>query len=210
MGVRLTLAALLVALVLPVGVAQERGLYGAAAPEDAAFVRCVNVSTGDVGEFPIGATSFGPLAPGAVGPYRPVNPGIHLLGRGGSHQELIAAQGAYYTVVLDGRTITTVEDKRHEDAARCQIIFYNLRTERTLSLRTADRQTEVIGGLAPGTSRSVVVNPIRVKLAVFDSATGESVVDLRPLALDSGQSYGLFVFGQAEEVLVERARIETE
>jgi hypothetical protein len=201
---------LLFSLVLPAGVAQERGLYGAAAPEDAAFVRCVNVSNSGVAGVPIGATSFGPLEAGAVSPYRPVGPGIYLLGRVGSQQELIATEGTYYTVALGGETITVLEDERHEDAARAQIIFYNLTPDRTLSLRTSDGEIELVGAIAAGASGSVVVNPIRVALAVFDGDGGQSVAEPEPLSLDSGQSYGVFVFGHAPDVQVQRARIETE
>lgn len=210
MGVRFACVGLLLSLVLPVGVAQERGLYGAAAPEDAAFVRYVNVSTRGATGFPVGATSFGALGPGSAGPYRPVSPGIYLLGRGARQQELIAAVGAYYTIALDADAITILEDKRHEDAARAQIIFYNLTPDATLSLRTADGRTQVIDPRDPGTAGSVVVNPIRVELAVYDTASGEAVARLEPLALESGQSYGVFAFDEAPEVRVERARIETE
>ncbi len=212
----------LVALVLIVGIAEpairaQEGLYGAAAPADAAFVRVVNAQAQPLPELWVGATRFAALAPQTASPYRPVNPGIHQVFLGTRSEELIPRRGVYYTVMVTRDGLFIVEDTAHTRPDRAQIVLYHFAGGSALSVRTADGTATVIGDVRTGSSGTVQVNAVAVELALFRD--GEQLAALGDLGLARGQSYSIIAFPQAAGgptgtdgvgVLVEQARLSQE
>ena len=200
-------------LLLPglVGAQSSNGLYGAAAPDDAAFVRVVHGGGADpLRDVWIGATRFSEVAPASASPYRPVAPGIHQIFIGDQSQEIIPRQGNYYSVVADGRRLAVLEDPAHTRPDRAQIFLYNFRDEGPLSLRTADGATTLIDLVARETSAVIEVNPVPVELALFHDS--ERIAQVGDPGLRRGQSYSVFVFGTAadQRIFVEQATLVLE
>ncbi len=200
-------------LLLPglVAAQNSNGLYGAAAPDDAGFVRIVHGGGADpLRDIWIGATRFSEVAPESASPYRPVDPGIHQILIGDQSQEIIPRRGSYYSVVVDRRRLVVLEDPEHTRPDRAQIFLYNFWDEGPLSLRTADGATTLIEPVAHEASGVIEVNPVPVELALFHG--GERIAQVGDPELRRGQSYSVFVFGAAEDqrVFVEQAALVLE
>ncbi len=172
--------------------AQSGSLYGAGAPEDAAFVRVFNSrSDGTVPRLWVGATEFRNLAMGESSAYRPVTPEIHMVYLNDAFEELIAREGAYYTILLRDDGLLIHEDPAHRRADLAQILVYNLDIEERVALRSADGTTTVVGELGSGESGAVAVNPVAVELGVF--LANELYLELGDIGLERGQSFAVFV-----------------
>ncbi len=187
-------AALLAAVLLLAAVPQVlagNGLYGDAAPDDAAFVRVVNAGGEEtVGPVWIGAAEYTGLEPLSVSAYRPVAPEIHQVMLGDHTAELIARAGDYYTVVYHPDGLAVLEDTEHTRPDRAQIIVYNFSQHEELELRTAEGETTVVPAVPESEARDVAVNPVPIELALF--AEGEPVEQIGDLGLARGQSYAVF------------------
>ncbi|MFW6362430.1 MAG: alginate O-acetyltransferase AlgF [Spirochaeta sp.] len=215
-------AAAAVLLLLPaISFAQTGELYGAAAPDDAAFVRVFNNHrSGDTFELWIGSTEYVGVEQDTLTPYRPVSPGVHSIFNGGASAELIAQDGDYYTVVLLDDGPLVVKDPALTRADRAQILLYNLLPGQSAGLSTADREVEVIPAVSPRRSGGVVVNPAEAEFAVVvgesaaaDSADSvDSAVEIGDIGLERGQSYAVFVHSRKNEAaaVVHRAAVLAE
>ena len=216
--IRPVLMAVVIMVVITPALRGQEGLYGAAAPADAAFVRVVNAQTEPLTELWIGATRFAALAARAASPYRPVNPGIHQVFVGSRSEELIPRRGVYYTVLVTTNTLAIVEDTAHTRPDRAQIVLYNVSGVDSLSLRTADADATVIPDVSTGSSGTAQVNAVPVELALFRG--GERLEILGDLGLTRGQSYSIFVSAAGDSgsagtagaigVMIEQARLSLE
>gem|GEM_PF-1037972 len=202
-GRTLVLVLLCVVLTAPAARAQD-GLYGEAAPDDAAFVRLVNASErDDLGSVWIAATEFSGLDPYTVSPYRPIFPGIHRLSIGGHETELIPDRGEYYTVVLTADELVVVEDIEHTRPDRAQLVLYNFSPWDGLELRTAAGDATAVEAVPRGRGRAAEVNPIEIAFAVYHG--GELLEAVGDPGLERGQSYGVFVLGGEPSGRADRA-----
>lgn len=192
-------------LAIATATAQD-GLYAPRVPGDAALVRVVNLdSAGSSPRIDAGAVRFDALAPGTAGPYRPVAPGVYLVGGRGRSTELHPAAGGFHTIVtLAGGEIRVFRDEAHRDPARTQVVLYNLSAAET-SLVSVDPAGTLIEGVQAGESAAVVVNAIPVEL----SALRDGVEVLRrSVVLERGASYAVFV-GESSAAL-HTARVDGE
>ena len=170
----------------------QNGLYGEAAPDDAAFVRLVNASErDDLGSVWVAATEFSGLEPYTVSPYRPIFPGIHRVSLGGHEAELIPDRGEYFTVVLTEDELVVVSDTEHTRPDRAQLVLYNFSQWDGLELRTADGEATAVEAVPRGAGRAAEVNPVEIEFAVYHR--GEPLEQIGDLGLERGQSYGVFV-----------------
>lgn len=191
--------------------AQNGSLYGAGAPEDAAFVRVFNNrNDGAVSRLWVGATEYRNLSSGHSSAYRPVTPEIHTVYLNDAFEELITREGSYYTIVLRDDGLHIHEDPAHTRADLAQILVYNLDVSGPVELRSADGTAGVVGSLMRGESGSVAVNPVAVELAVF--VDDEKHLELGDIGLERGQSFAVFVSGAEGRpaARVERAEIQAE
>ncbi|TVQ36628.1 MAG: hypothetical protein EA384_13800 [Spirochaetaceae bacterium] len=187
------------------------GLYGAAAPDDAAFVRVVHGGpSGALRDIWIGATHFRLVEPLTVSAYRPLTPGIHQVMVSGLNAELIPRRGNYYTVVVSGDRLHVLQDTAHTRPDRAQLVLYNFSDAEHLALRTADGATPVIEEVAAGGAGVIEVNAVAVELALFRAS--EVFAYVGDPGLERGQSYSVFAFSVAGEtrVIVAQAEIALE
>jgi hypothetical protein len=176
-------------LCLPGAGAWADTLYGTQAPKDASFVRVFRAVEGG-GPLEVGARRFDPPR-GEVTAYRPVLPDIYLLQAGGQELELIPRVRGYYTVALTAEGIRVFEDVEHTDAARAQLVLYNLLPRERVELKTEDGRTVVIAAVGPGEVGRINVNAVPVRLGVFGGGPPGMLGDPD---LRRGASYSLFVF----------------
>jgi alginate O-acetyltransferase complex protein AlgF len=185
--------------------AQDEGLYAPAPPADAAFVRVLHtVPETDALDSDVGGTTFETLLYGDVSVYRVVAQGEATVRAGefGALGELGALPfeaGHFYTVVL-GEDATLFEDPVLENRAQTLLVLYNLSAD-PASLKTADGETDVITGVAPGELGSVPVNPISVAFGVFAGDTEVATFD--EVQLERSAAYSSFVLPDGEARFVQ-------
>lgn len=174
-----------------------QALYAPAPPPDAAFVRVVYAAQ-DLAEVTpeVGDAAFDALAFGVVTPYQVVSQGERALSAGTLEETLEFSAGRFYTVALTGEGAVLLEDPTLENSARALLTLYNLSDLASVDLRTADGETEVLTGIAPGEADSIDVNPIAAAFGVFEADVPVATFD--EVQLQRGGVYSAFVFGPAE------------
>lgn len=183
----------------------QDGLYAPSVPEDAALVRVANVhGMEESPRLDVGRERFAPLPARQVSAYRPVPPGIYILGGAGG-VDFSPAPGRFYTIVADhGDVRAVVRDEAHTDPARAQLVLYNF-SEAPAGLFAAPGDAIVFDNVPPGGSEVIAVNAIAVALSV--RVDGDERMR-RDLELERGESYGIFV--GAEQVFVAPAVVTSE
>jgi hypothetical protein len=178
---------------LPVAIAAQEGLYAPAVPEDAALVRLVNLqSSSPSPRIDAGPVRFTPIPAGEITPYRPVPPGVYLIGGRAGGIPFSPKPATFVTIaVLPGGTLELIEDTPHRDPARAQLVLVN-RADAPASLLSRDPVATILADIPGGGQGVRAVNALTIELAV---AVGETVVFNRPVSLERGESYTAFVTG---------------
>ncbi len=185
-------------------VAQD-GLYAPSVPENAALVRVVNLREGEESpRLDVGRERFAPLPAGEVGPYRPVPPGVYILGGAGG-VEFSPEPGRFYSLVVsEGSAPAVVRDEAHTDPARAQLVMYNF-GDAPADLFALPGGAIIFEKIPTEESEAMAVNAIEVALSV--RVGGEERLR-RELQLERGESYGIFV--GLQQVVIAPATVSSE
>lgn len=196
---------------LPAAAQPDTGVYGPAAPENAGFVRVFNGDASrEAVELPIGPRRYGPVAFGEVTAYRPIRGGVFLLRSGGGEAELIVRPDAYTTILLGPGEVTVISDERHDDPARAQLVLYNAAGDGGVDLVVLPDGAPVFRDVPAGEARARAVNAVTVELGL--RAGGGAEVDLEPIDLTRGDSFGVFAVsdGRGIAARIHEARVVVE
>jgi len=138
------LTCLLIALALPPGAqAGDEGVYGAAAPPDAAFIRVFNATAQAEVEARIGDKVMTDIGAFGASEFVFLPAGKYTLTAGAVSQPVTLKQGKYYTAALEGKELRLLENERYANRLKALVIVYNLVDGSTLSLKTADGRAVV-------------------------------------------------------------------
>lgn len=172
--------------------ADDEGVYGPAAPPDSAFLRVFNATAqpevaahvadkvlDDIGAYDASEFVFLP-------------PGNYTLAAGGVNQPISLKPGRYYTAALDGKAFKLIENERYSNHLKAMLMVYNLVDGSSMSLKTGDGRP-VVDKVAPNSIGTREVNAVKVNLALFDG--GKHVADVKPITLERGHVFSLFVAG---------------
>ena len=196
-AIRLT--ALLLAVLLLWGAspaAAQGGLYGPEAPRDVSYLRVINAGTGEVATPVVAGEEWEPLEFGEVSPYRQLPPGEHELSVAGLEIGLTTRPEGFTTVALLEGELVAITDTPLRDISRGLITLYNLTSDRTLSLGTADG-AQVVAGVGPRSAGSRVVSQAEVELVVREN--GERVASLGTRLYRRGEAHGIIVLPAGSE-----------
>lgn len=199
---RFLTAALILVLVAAAALAgraafADEGLYGPAAPPGSAFVRVFNGTSASILDAKVGPEDFNEVPPFDASEFTFLPPGSYALTAGGAKAQVQLQADRYYTAALMNGKITLLDNQRYGNRMKALVMLYNLSGDAALSLRTADGKTKVVDEVAPATFGSREVNPVKVQLALYK---GENrVADVRPIALERGRAFSLFVAGTAAQ-----------
>ena len=188
--ISLTLLATLSALATQSPVfANEEGLYGAAVPTDAAFIRWVGDSTQHrvVFDHSFDAEDIVDEAYVAV-----------------SEALLNGAQaGGFYSVVADGEGgMSVIQEPDRTDTSKVHMIMLNGK-DSTVSLRLAGTDTTVVTPLSGPSAGSRAVNPVSARLAVHDHENAKDVSAF-DVSLRRGQNITIAVLESGTRVIENR------
>lgn len=171
------------------GFAQD-GLYAPAVPEDAALVRVVN-ATAEAVSLDLGPLRYADVEPFSATAYRPLLADVLVVSHDGAREVMTAKERSFLSLVLHPGGIQIIEDERHTDPARAQLVVYNLSSS-DISLRSVDPEATIIPRVGPDESGVRVVNAVPVTLGAY--ADEERLVET-PVDLERGESYTLVVLG---------------
>lgn len=176
--------------------AGDEGVYGPAAPPDAAFVRVFNATAQAELEARVGDKVMSEIPAFGASEFVFLPAGNYTLTAGTVRQPVALKRGKYYTAALQGAGLRLIENDRHANRLKALVIVYNLVDGATLSLRTPDGRG-VVENVAANGFGTREVNAVKVSLALFDGS--KKVADVRPMNLERGRAFSLFVAGSRDQ-----------
>ena len=174
----------------------DEGLYGPAAPPGSAFVRVFNGTSQSLLDARVGPEDFNEVPPFDASEFVFLPPGSYDLTAGGAQQKVSLQADRFYTAALLNGKVQVLEGSRYANRMKALVIVYNLAGDAELSLKTADGKTPVVENVKPNASGQREVNAIRAQLALYKGA--ERVAPVKPVALERGRAFSLFVAGTAQ------------
>jgi len=175
----------------------EAGLYPPAAPPGSAFIRVFNGTSQAKVTGQAGDRTIGDAAALDASAYIFLPPGSYSVKIGGSSKD-VSLQGSHcYTAALESDGVHLFDQACFNSQLKALVSTFNLIGDGPLSLRTADGSMAVIDDIATDSSGQREVNPVKVDLAVYKGST--RLADAKPLTLERGKVFSLFVTGSAAE-----------
>lgn len=170
--------------------AGDDGLYSAAPPPGSAFIRVVSAGTVPHDDVVIGGTTLGVARSGEAAPYQVVPGGEVRIDAGAASETAKFEAQRTYTVVLSDNSFTVIDDTMEPNLTKSTIMFYNLTSDNTVGLSTADGDTPVFGAIDTMTSAKIAVNPISIAFGVTRAGKVVSAGD--SIKLERGAVYSIF------------------
>lgn len=192
------LALVAAALVLAPAQAGDEALYGPTAPPNSAFIRVYNATEEQIPLATIASEKMTDVSPYEASEFEFLMPGSYTLTVGSLRQAVNLAPNRYYTAVLvPGNKLQLLDNARYTNRLKALVTVYNLIDGVDLSLKTADGRTAVVEKIGNNAHGSREVNPVRTNFALFRGDT--RVASVRPVTLERGKAFDLFVTGSAEQ-----------
>lgn len=201
---------LLIAILLLGAVAtalSQDGLYGPEAPRNTSYVRFINARAGEAVSPSIGDSDWDETKFSEVTPYRQVPPGEHSATVAGEGLTLSTRPEGFTTLVLLEDGLLAMDDTPLRDISRGLLSLYNLTSNATLSLRTADGG-DVITGVAPRSAESIAISEAEVALTVFDEQRQIGALDSQ--LYQRGEAHSVIVLPEGSDPQVIYARAAAE
>lgn len=170
------------------------GLYPPAAPPDSAFVRVFNATAGGKLQAQIGDKSLSAAAAEASD-YAFLAPGQYPARAGGA-ATTVSLEGKHcYTAAAKADGLHLIDQDCFSSQLKSLVSVYNLIDGATLTVKAGDNGPAVVAGIASNSAGHREVNPVKAALAVFNGTT--KLGDAKPVTLERGKVYSLFVTGSA-------------
>jgi hypothetical protein len=191
-------------------------LYGPQAPADASFLRVLNASSEPIKLVFTGGGAAQTLAPYTVTRYAVLRPGEPLrvtidsrtLSRSDKDNST-AVSGEYVTLAVahnaqgwQMRAIST--NQGHIDGLKATLQAYNFVANCSANISVAGTDTMVFKTLAEGTLQARAINPVKASVVEQCGTASSAALPLPQLA--AGDSYSLFVIGNADKPMLVGAR----
>lgn len=190
---RLFIRSVAAALLLGSATIATAGLYPRAAPPGSAFIRVFNATSQPRVTAQVGSKNLGDTAAFEASSYVFLPPGQYPVKIGDAAQNTTLQGSHCYTATLENDSKVHLFDQPcFNSQLKALIALYNTIDGTTLSLRTTDGAT-VVDKVVANASGQREVNPVKANLVVYDG-TGK-LADAKPVALERGSTYSLFVTG---------------
>ncbi|MGH8447386.1 MAG: alginate O-acetyltransferase AlgF [Solimonas sp.] len=173
----------------------QAGLYPPTAPPNSAFVRVFNNTTQGKLNAQIGDKTVPDPSPLDASGYVFLAPGQYPAKIGGQSESLSLDAKRCYTAALASDGIHVFDQDCFSSQLKSLISVYNLIGGTTLSVKAGDAGPAVVDGIAANVSGHREVNPVKATLAVYNGGT--KLGDAKPVTLERGKVYSLFVTGTA-------------
>jgi alginate O-acetyltransferase complex protein AlgF len=172
------------------------GLYPPAAPPGSAFIRVFNATTQPKVPAQIGDKSLGDTPSLEASPYIFLPPGSYKAKIGTASADVPLQGSKCYTAALEESGVHLFEQDCFNSQLKALVSVFNL-GEKPVSLKTADGSQAVVEDVAANKSGHREVNPVKASLALYSGET--KVADVKPMTLERGKTFSLFVTGSATQ-----------
>lgn len=177
--------------------AGEGGLYAPIAPKGSAFVRAYNAGNSEL-SVSVGNTELSDIAPLGSSDFSYLPAGSYSAQVGSSSLPVKLDADHFYTLVNQpGAEPKLVEEAAFQNKQKALLRVQNL-SDSTLSLKTADGKAAVVDNVAPDGNGEREVNPVKIRLALFDG--DKKVSDLKPVTLARGEVVSLYITGNGRQL----------
>jgi alginate O-acetyltransferase complex protein AlgF len=188
-----TLAALVLVLF---ATSASAGLYPPAAPPGSAFIRVFNGTTQPKVSAQIGDKNVGDTPSLEASPYVFLAPGSYKAKIGSASADVPLQGSKCYTAALEQSGVHLFEQDCFNSQLKALVSVFNL-VDAPVSLKTADGSQAVVDEVAANKSGHREVNPVKANLALYSGAN--KVADAKPMTLERGKTFSLFVTGNARQ-----------
>lgn len=169
-------------------------LYASAPPAGSTFVRLFNSGSQEVAGT-VGTAKFSNLSGQAVSAFSFMPKGDYKANIGTQTLPVSLASDTRYTIVANGSTAPQlVKEPDLKDKQKSMVVVQNL-TDKALSVKTADGKTEVVPAVAAKGTGMREINPVKIKLSLFDGAN--KVADLPEVTTARGEQSTVYITGNA-------------
>jgi len=197
---RILLLALMALLAFPnIASAQDEGLYDPVAPEGSAFFRFIhadnNVDSNDT-EIKLGSKSYGTQNYKNVSDYFVRKFGDAEFSTGDKSTSTSLEADKYYSIIKTSNDLIIVEDSALENSTKALLTLYNLTDEANISLKTSEKEIDIIKNVTPKHNGSREINAVELTMTI-SSDTGKSY-DLDPIVLERQNAYSIIVLSNDE------------
>jgi alginate O-acetyltransferase complex protein AlgF len=172
------------------------GLYPPAAPPGSAFIRVFNATTQPKVPAQIGDKNLGDTPSLEASPYIFLPPGSYKAKIGTASADVPLQGSKCYTAALEESGVHLFEQDCFNSQLKALVSVFNL-GEKPVSLKTADGSQAVVEDVAANKSGHREVNPVKASLALYSGET--KVADVKPMTLERGKTFSLFVTGSATQ-----------
>jgi alginate O-acetyltransferase complex protein AlgF len=173
------------------------GLYPPAAPPGSAFIRVFNGTTQPKISAEIGGKNVGDTPSLEASPYIFLAPGSYPAKIGSATSNVPLQASKCYTAALEQSGVHLFEQDCFNSQLKALVSVFNLVDGSTVSLKTADGSQGVVENVAANGSGHREVNPVKANLALYNGTT--KMADAKPVTLERGKTYSLFVTGSANQ-----------
>lgn len=214
---RLACAAMLCGLGLVTAQAQQTGLlYDPEPPADSAYVRVILASRDGAIDVEVdGKPRIRKLAAGEASDYMVLTAGKHTIvlhpaGKPATHltTTIDVVRGRAMTVAFTALRADSApvvfEDKANANKLKALLAVYHLDSGGAVDVLTADGNTKVFSGLAPGASASISVNPISIEL-IAAKPGDKAPLARAALAMAQGGTYSVLLLPGEGGKIIARA-----
>jgi len=193
--------------------AQDEGLYAPVAPDGSAFFRFIHANnTEEAQEVEIKANNK------SYGTQNYKNISDYFVSKKGNVKFTVADYTAeqeleadkYYSILVTTEGLTVVEDQPLENMSKALLTFYNLSSTNSLTLKTAEKDIEIIKDVEQNANKSREINAVKLDLAVTDGANQSMKLD--PVVLTRKNAYAIIALTDADgalDAVVETSKTDT-
>ncbi len=176
--------------------AEDEGLYPAAPPANASFVRVVNISDTSMDNVSLAGISLPALEAKTASEYAVLTEGEREIKIADSVHNHTLVAGEYYTAAMVGETVKIIKDMKPTNPTKAVINFYNLSDIESVSLVSTTHNADIFKDVQSGAHDARDINAVSIGVAVKNGdAILKSIDDVK---LERQISTSLFVIGQGE------------
>lgn len=181
----------------------DEGLYAPKAPENAAFIRVLNVGSETV-TAKAGDKDYGAVAPLSASSYYFFTKDNADITVGDKTAKQSLKAGAYYTAII-GNDLKVIEDTASTNPAKAILAFYN-HSNNIVSVKAKENTASIFNEVAAGDMTAREINPVKVDLTL--NITGnDTPMPTQEIIMERENHYGVVYNG--EKVFVVTAIVDT-
>lgn len=182
-------------LATPSYAAGDQGLYDAAPPADAGFVRIINASDNALTSVFINGSDLGGMEAKSVSEYAIATQGtVNVKSDNNMAVSKEIKAGEYYTAIFGTGHDTIIDDTKVTNPGKAVISFYNLSDKDTATLVSITHKADIFKDVTKSSATGREINAVTVGLAVKSGE--EELAIIENIELKRQENTSVFLVGK--------------